>query len=116
MSSYDKAGGSNKRSNKSKGGSKGRSRGGSGGGSKGGSTQHSDYNSPKEWRALSVEAKAKVLLKRQQSGGNDKESSSNSRSVCSVDTDSDGTTKTASNPKSNAGSQFGSNAYSKKQE
>ena len=117
ISSYGKAGWSNKRLNRSKGGSKGRSWGGSVGVSKGGSKcVHSNYyNNPKEWNAMSAAAKAKVCLKRQQSSDTDKLGSSDSRSVWSVDTDSDGNAQKASNAESNAGSQFGSNAYSKKQ-
>ena len=115
MSSNGKAGGSNKRSNKSKGGSNGHSRGGSGGGSTGDSKRaHSDYYSPKEWNTMSAEAKAKVRLKQQRSSGTDQAGSSETCGVQSVDTDSDGNAKPASNPETNDGSQFGSNAYSKK--
>mmetsp|Transcript_13510 Transcript_13510/g.28531 ORF Transcript_13510/g.28531 Transcript_13510/m.28531 type:complete len:189 (-) Transcript_13510:2172-2738(-) len=115
VSSYGKAGGSNKRSNKSKGGSNGRSRGGSSGGSKGGSKRtNSDYYSPKEWNALSAEAKAMICLQRQKSNGTGQASSSATREVQSVNTDSDGNGKPAPNPASNAGSQFGSTAHSKR--
>ena len=86
MSSYGRAGGSNKCLNKSKGGSKDGSRGGPKGGPK---RAHNDYHSPKEWNALSADDKEKVRLKQQQSSGNDKVGSSASCGVRSVDTDSD---------------------------
>ena len=112
MSSYNNSGWSNKRSSKIRGGSRGGSRGDSKGGSK---QTHSNYYSPKEWNALSVDDKAKIRLKRQKSSRNGQAGSSDSRGVQSVDTDYNDTAKTASNTESNAGSQFGFNAYSKKQ-